>query len=94
MAQERAFAVLPTGLLFLFMVIGERRLLVFGQRVFFQLLNGHLHGFLELWVVAFPDQGRVIIDFDVGGHAVVFDIPLLRQVIEREVGCGDETAVD
>ena len=66
------------GLLLLLMVIGEGRFLVFWQRVFSQFLKEHLHRSLVLRVVALPDQSRVIIDFDVGRHAVVLHVPLFR----------------
>jgi hypothetical protein len=67
-----------TGLLRRFVVIRERWSLVFWQGMIFQFLKEHLYRPLELRVVALPDQRRVIIDFDIGRHAMVLDIPLLR----------------
>jgi hypothetical protein len=58
------------------------------------LFEGERDGLFQLRVLALADEGGVEVDFDVGGDAVVFDVPLAFGVVEGEVRGGDAAAVD
>ncbi len=76
------------------MVVGKCWTLILRERVFFQLLRGHLNCFFELGVMTCSYEGGIVIDVEVGRNSMVLDIPFAFEVVESEVRSGYATSVD
>jgi len=63
------------------------------DRFFFDFFQDNLNSFFQLRIVTIDNHFRNIVDFDIGGDADVFDIPLALEVDEGDLGDGDGTAV-
>ena len=64
------------------------------RRMLLHQLQHDFDGLLELAVAALPVRGRIEIDLDIGRDAVVLDLPLAVESIDRRARRHDDAAVE
>src|SRR5262249_37446976 len=64
------------------------------ERILLELLQDDLDRLLELRVVALPPRLWIELDLEVGCDAVILDLPLALEAVERDARCRHAAAVD